>query len=205
MEGRGLGAANPKTRAPYAAATINRPLATLRHLLRLACDEWEIFLAAPRVRLEREPQGRVRWLEPAEETKLLEACRASRTKYLADVVTVALETGLRRAELLGLTWDRVDLSPGVLRLEVTKSGRRREVPMRQAVYNLLSGLPGPREGRVWPDRKIRRAFDFAVAKAGLDGFRFHDCRDHFVSWFMMRGGQLQVLKKLLATRTSRRR
>jgi site-specific recombinase XerD len=50
-------------------------------------------------------------------------------------VTVALETGLRRGELLGLTWDRVDLSRGVIRLETAKSGRRREVPMRQAVYN----------------------------------------------------------------------
>jgi integrase len=61
---------------------------------------------------------------------------------------VALESGLRRAELLGLTWDRVDFSRGVLRLEKTKSGERREVPMRQAVYEVLSALPGPREGRV---------------------------------------------------------
>jgi integrase len=78
---------------------------------------------APRIRLEREPQGRVRWLEPADEGRLLEACRKSRTQHLVDVVTVALETGLRKAGLLGLTWDRVDLSLGVLRLEVSKSGR----------------------------------------------------------------------------------
>jgi integrase len=44
-------------------------------------------------------------------------------------VIVALNTGLRLGELLGLTWERVDLSRGVIRLELTKSGRRREVPL----------------------------------------------------------------------------
>jgi integrase/recombinase XerD len=108
---------------------------------------------------------------------------------------VALETGLRKAEF-GLTWDRIDLSRGVLRLEITKSGRRREVPMRQAVYD-LPPLPGPREGRLWPARKIRTAFESAVTAAGLEDFRFHDCRHHFASWFMMRGGSRQALKELL--------
>jgi len=53
---------------------------------------------------------------------------------------------MRRSEVEGLTWDRVDLSRGVLRLELTKSGRRREVPMRQRVCDVLVGRPGPREG-----------------------------------------------------------
>jgi len=195
-----LAAVSPLTKAPYAAGSINRPLASLRHLLRLACDEWEVLKAVPRIRLEREPEGRVRWLEPDGEQRLLEACRKSRTTHLADVVTVALETGMRKGENLGLTWDRVDLSRGVIRLEVTKSGRRREIPMRQAVYTVLSGLPGAREGRVWPARQIRTAFENAVAAAGLDDFRFHDCRHHFASWFMMRDGKLQALKELLGYR-----
>jgi integrase len=192
-----LSAINPRTKLPYAPASINRPLAALRHLLQLACDEWEVLSAVPKIRLEKEPQARVRWLEPHEEVRLLEACRASRTKRLADIVTVALETGLRRGELLGLAWDRVDLSRGVIRLETTKSGRRREVPMRQAVYNVLAALPAPHHGRVWPYRSIRNAFEAAVETAGLDNFRFHDIRHHFASWFMMRGGNLQALKELL--------
>ena len=60
---------------------------------------------------------------------------AEGNKELRSVVVIALESGLRRSELLGLTWDRVDLSRGVIRLELTKSGKRREVPMRQVVYN----------------------------------------------------------------------
>ncbi len=171
-----LSAIKTRTKLPYAPASINRPLAALRHLLQLACDEWEVLSAVPKIRLEKEPQGRVRWLEPDEEVRLLDACRTSRTKQLAAIVTVALETGLRRGELLGLTWDRVDLSRGVIRLEVTKSGRRREVPMRQAVYDALAALPEPHRGRVWPYRSIRNAFESAVEAAGLDDFRFHDCQ-----------------------------
>src|SRR5439155_8229433 len=132
--GKGEGAAERR----LTAAAVNRPLALLRHLLRLAHEEWEAIPAVPTIRLEREPQGRIRWLEPDEEARLLDACRKSRTKHLADVVKVALETGLRRGELLGLTWEQVDMSRGVIRLEVTKSGKRREVPMRQAVYDVLA-------------------------------------------------------------------
>jgi hypothetical protein len=61
--------------------------------------------------------------------------------------------------------DRVDSSRGVLLLEAehTKRKRRREVPMRQAVYDVLAALPGPREGRVWPSGDIRTSFENAVA------------------------------------------
>src|SRR5205823_7083058 len=112
-------------------AAVNRPLSLLRHLLMLARDEWEVLAAVPKIRLKKEPQGRIRWLEPDEETRLLAACAKSRNPELTKIVTIALETGLRKGEMLGLTWDRVDLSRGVIRLEQTKSGKRREVPMRQ--------------------------------------------------------------------------
>ena len=128
---------------------------------------------------------------------LLAACAKSKNKALRSIVVIALESGLRRAEVLGLTWDRVDLSRGVIRLERTKSGKRREVPMRQVVYNTLAGLPGPREGRVFKTRSIRTAFENAAEAAGLDDFHFHDTRHHFASWFMMREGSLQELKEIL--------
>jgi integrase len=152
----------------------------------------------PKVRLEKEPQGRLRWLETDEERRLIATCGASTLPHLADPMTVALETGMRRSEAEGLTWDRVDLSRGVLRLEITKSGRRRGVPMRQRVYDVLAGRPGAREGRVWPEGSTRAAFEVALEVARLDvPFRFHDCRHHFASSFMMRGGSLPALQKIL--------
>jgi integrase len=182
---------------PLSAASINRPLALLRHLLRLARDEWGVLPQIPRVKLEREPEGRVKWLEPEEERRLLRACAASDDPRLLPIVTIALETGMRYSEILSMEWERVDLSRGVIRLERTKSGRRREVPMRQAVYEALAVLPETREGRVWPERSIRTAWETAVERAGLDDFHFHDCRHHFASWFMMRGGNLLALSKIL--------
>jgi integrase len=184
--------------APLSAASINRPLAVLRHLLRLAHEEWEVLPSVPKIRLEKEPEGRLRYLELDEEHRLLQACRVSTLAHLADLVTVALETGMRRSEVEGLTWGRVDFSRGVIRLEVTKSGKRREVPMRARVDAILAGMPEPRTGRVWPEASTRAAFEAAVEVARLDApFRFHDCRHHFASWFMMRGGSLLTLQKVL--------
>src|SRR5215470_4778107 len=133
-----------------------------------------VLEAVPKIKLEKEPEGRIRWLERHEEARLLAACAKSKNLYLAKIVTVALETGLRRGGLLGLTWDGIDLSRGVIRLESDEVGRRREVPMRQAVYDVLAALPGPREGRVWPCGDGRTSFENAVADAKLDDFHFHD-------------------------------
>jgi integrase len=80
----------------------------------------------------------------------------------------------------------------------TKSGKRREVPMRQVVYDLLAGLPEPRTGRIWRQRNIRTAFETAVEAAGLEDFHFHDLRHHFASWYIMRGGSLPSLQQILA-------
>jgi integrase len=182
------------------AATVNRELATLRHLLRLAVEEWQMLDRLPAVRLLREPEGRIRWLEPAEETRLVKACREAGGDELAAIVTIAMESGMRQGEILGLT-ELVDLSRGVFRLERTKSGRRREVPMRQGLYDLLVERPAPRARRLWATPRFpRAAWEVAVEEAKLDDFTFHDCRHHFASLFMMRGGSLQALREILGHR-----
>ena len=191
-----------RTERPLTAAAVNRPLSLLRHLLRLAHDDWELLPSVPKIRLEKEPQGRIRWLEPDEQARVLAACEKSQSKHLLPLVTIAMETGLRKGELLGLTWSQVDMSRGVIRLEMTKSGKRREVPMRQVVYNVLSQLPGPHEGRVWPAGSIRTAFENAVASANLDTpLHFHDLRHHFASWYVMRGGSVPALQQILGHAT----
>lgn len=53
-----------ETEKPLSAAAVNRPLALLRHLLRLAHDEWDVLDEVPKIRTEKEPQGRLRWLTP---------------------------------------------------------------------------------------------------------------------------------------------
>ena len=77
--------------------------------------------------------------------RLLGVCEQSKNRYLHAIVTLAINTGMRKGEVMGLIWERVDFSRGVLLLDQTKSGRRREVPMNRAVYDALSGLPGAKE------------------------------------------------------------
>jgi integrase len=112
------------------ASTESWPLALLRTLLRLAHEEWGTLDEVPKIRLEKEGEGRLRWLKPEEAQRLLDAARASRNAELIDLIELALFTGMRQAEVLKLAWDRVDRARGVVLLEVTKSGRRREVPPR---------------------------------------------------------------------------
>jgi integrase len=187
-------------------ATVNRELAMLRHLLRLV-EEWGYITKAPRIRMGRESEGRLRWLTPGEAGRLLHACRESRSKPLAAIVTVALNTGARKAEILSLTWDRVDFARGVLRFDKTKSGRRREVPMNGAVYDALSAVQGVRQGPVFCRRdgaawgNIRTAFEGAVEVAGLDNLVFHDLRHTCASWLVQRGRSLKEVQELLGHQT----
>jgi integrase len=75
-------------------STVNREQAILRHLLRLA-EEWGYIAKAPKIRLGREPEGRLRFLSEDEISRLLTACELKGVKspYLLPVVTVALHTG----------------------------------------------------------------------------------------------------------------
>jgi len=179
------------------AAAVNRPLALLRHLLRLAHEEWEAIDNVPRIRLEKEPQGRLRWLTQEEITRLLDAAAKSKNKELRANVIVALNTGLRLGELLGLIWERVDLSRGVIRLEVTKSGRRREVPLNAESYDALVSLNPKASGRVFRTKSVRKAYENAVINAKLDDVNFHTLRHTFASWAVMRGVSLKELQELL--------
>jgi len=151
----------------------------------------------PRIRLEKEPQGRLRWLTEDEISRLLNACGQSRNKKLRDAVVIALNTGLRLGELLGLVWARVDLSRGVIQLEVTKSGRRREIPLNDDSYRALVSL-GPKDsGRVFQTRYIKSAYNNAVKVARLHDVNFHTLRHTFASWAVMRGVALKELQELL--------
>jgi integrase len=192
-----LAAICPQTKQPYSAAAVNRPLAAVRHLLRLAHEEWQVIDAVPRIKLEREPQGKLRWLTQEEISALLAACHQSRNPELHTAVVLAINTALRRAELLGLTWDRVDLSRGVIRLEVTKSGERREVPLNADSYRSLVSLEPKVSGRVSRTRSIRIAFENAVSTAKLEEVTFHTLRHTFASWAAMKGVSLKELQELL--------
>jgi integrase len=190
-----------QTGEPLSAAAVNRPLALLRHVLRLAHEEWEALPSLPRIRLEREPEGRLRWLTAEEARRLLAACQESKNPDLGDLVELTLFTGLRQSEALGLTWDRVDRSRGVLLLVETKNKKRREVPLNAAADAVLARRWSERvEGLVFGSPnwdRYRTAWEAAVRRAKLDGFRFHDLRHTFASWAIQQRATLYEVKELL--------
>jgi integrase len=108
------------------AFTVSNELTVLRHMLRLG-RRWGYLDQVPDVELPKKPEGRRRFLDEAELGKLLEACQKSRNPYLGSIVTVAVHTGMRKAEILGLEWERVDLGSARLTLYKTKSGKPRGV------------------------------------------------------------------------------
>jgi integrase len=115
-------------------------------------------------------------------------------------------TGVRRGEALALTWDRVDRARGVVRLELTKSGKRREVPLSSNADSVLARRWTPdATGYVFGSRNwnaFRSAWEAALATARPESFRFHDLRHTFASWLVQRGRTLKEVQGPSVTRRS---
>jgi len=97
---------------------------------------------------------------------------------LNDVFTIALETGMRQSEICYLMSERVFIDRSFLRLESTKNGRAREVPLSEIAKNILRRRINKKSGRVFEYEPYDVSKDFrdARAAAGLSGFTFHDAR-----------------------------
>ena len=120
-------------------STVNRYMAALSAAFGIATTEWQWMPDNPfsRVRREREPDGRIRFLSPAERTALLEACRESKSKWLYLVVILALSTGMRQGEIMSLTWSQIDVAGKKITLLKTKNNQIRVVPLVGLAAGLL--------------------------------------------------------------------
>jgi integrase len=126
-----------------APATVVRELNTLSHAIETALREWGLWLPRNPVKLVRRPsvpQGRKRRLEDGEEERLLAACDRGRTPLLKQLVILAIETGMRRGELLGLRWEHVQLIKRIVHLPLTKNGESRDVPLSRRATDTLTAL-----------------------------------------------------------------
>ncbi|WP_255517222.1 tyrosine-type recombinase/integrase [Herbaspirillum sp. SJZ099] len=158
-------------------ATINRYLALIRSLLRMARDEWQWIDSFPKIRLLPGEVERDRWLSHAEAACLIAVC----PPHLAALVRFALATGCRAREITGLEWNRVDLTRCTAWLNQTKNGTPRGVPLNQDAADVLIEQVGkhPRYCFTYQGRRIaweltNSAWHTALAKAGIQDFRFHD-------------------------------
>ncbi|MFA6412857.1 MAG: site-specific integrase [Syntrophales bacterium] len=154
-------------------------------------------------------------------SKLLPSC----PPHLYDIVLCALNTGMRRGEILGLKWDQI--KDGLIYLQHTKTNTPRQVPINQTLTELFKFIRkkqkigtqyvftfSPKAKRKEEnsltvvntetgDRvlEVKRSFATAMKKAGIDNFRFHDLRHTFASHMIMRGASLKEVQEILGHTT----
>ena len=180
-------------------ATINRYLAAIRSLLRIARDEWQWLDSIPRVRLLTGEVERDRWLTREEADHLIAAC----APHLGALVRFALATGCRAREIADLEWNRVDLQRRTAWLDQTKNGTPRGVPLNRDAVAVLEGQLGkhPQFCFTYRGKPIRweltnTAWKNATRKADLKDVRFHDLRHTWASWHRQSGTSCDELKDL---------
>ena len=173
-------------------------LRLLKRILNLAL-EMGLIDKVPRFRMPKEPPGRIRYLEPAELSALLSACRESRSPYLYRAVLIALYTGMRKGEIMALRWDELDFANGFILVRNSKNGRPRMIPMAMELREYLLSIED-RKGLVVPG-EFSGAFARATRRAGITDFRFHDLRHHFASYLVMSGVDIRTVAELLGHRT----
>lgn len=162
--------------------TVIRELAYLSSIINHARREWGINTTnpVPLVRKPTSPAGRTRKLSDDEKSKLLQALepKGRQNSWTKPVVVLALETAMRRSELLGLRWENIDLASQAALLPDTKNGTPRTVPLSSAAVALLKSLPRNISGDVFPIKyfTLDAAFKRAVKRAELIDFHFHDLR-----------------------------
>jgi integrase len=208
--------------------TINRHVSILKHMFTKAVEwdmvEDETLKRIRRAKLLEENNRRLRFLSTEECGTLLNAC----DKHLKPIVIMAMNTGMRKGEILSLKWDNVDLNSGFILLDsgMTKNGERREIPinatLRTTLQELFKGTSDrPRRIDVTnvfyrvvyddPTEKakstgkafvnVQKSFSAACRRAKLKDFRFHDLRHTFASQLVMAGIDITTVKELLGHKT----
>lgn len=180
-------------------STRNRYRALIRAVLRRAWRKWEWLDRVPTLEEEDEPEGYTEHLTKEQ----AEALIAELPERYRKPVRFALLTGLRRANVFGLTWDKVDLAAGTVIVEAsTAKGKRRFiVPLNASARALLESVEG-REGRVWGDvtHVWQNVWEDACKRAGVK-IKFHGLRHTWATWHAQAGTPLDVLQKLGAWAT----
>ncbi|MDP1667084.1 MAG: site-specific integrase [Methylobacter sp.] len=194
-------------------ATVVRYMAALSHAFSIAVNEWEWLEDSPtrKVKNPTESDGRVRFLDDDERAKLLAACKESSNPLLYPCVILALSTGMRQGELMGLKWPDVNLKDNYLILHKTKNGTRRRVPLAGHGLELLREHAKVRRldtqllfpGKVHADKPmlLRGAFTEALKAAEITDFHWHDLRHCTASYLAMNGASLAEIAEILGHKT----
>src|SRR5262249_22769623 len=173
------------------ASTSRRQFALMHHIFEVARDEWGLPLQSnplDRVRLSGGSNCRERRLKPGEVEKLVEAAQCCRNRWVLPIILFAIETGMRRGEILAMRWEHIRKNEHSLLIPQSKNGYSRTIPISPGAFDLLSGLQVV-DDRVFPTTAtaFRLAWDRVRVRAQLTDLHFHDLRHEAISRFFERG------------------
>ncbi|ARO55094.1 hypothetical protein B2G69_13835 [Methylorubrum zatmanii] len=173
------------------ADTVRRELTIFRHCFEIARKEWDIPVTKNPLHDIRFPNPglpREERLPRYSDNRLELELATLRNRHIASAIKLAIETGMRRGELLSLKWKDVDLALGTARLNETKNGRPRTIPLTPAAVQELERIERKGE-RVIPvsANAIHLCWNRIRTRAGLGGLRFHDLRHEAISRFFELG------------------
>ncbi len=179
----------------------NRQTALLKHMLTKAVEWGKISdNQIAKVKLYKESNGRLRYLDKEEIEKLLRNCRGN----LKPIIIIALNTGMRRGEIFNLKWQDIDFKNGIINIYITKNGEKKTIPMNEMVKTAFIRVrKHPESAYVFsnekgePTKDIRKSFFTACRKSGILNFRFHDLRHTFASHLVMAGVDLNTVRELM--------
>lgn len=187
------------------SGSVRRYLDSLSGVFAVAIRDWEIATTNP-VRAIRKPangRARDRRLMPGELERVISA--ASEAPDLPAIITLAVETAMRRSEILGLEWRNIDLTKRLAYLPLTKNGLSRTVPLPTTAVQVLTALPRRIDGKVFQKngtslsgafqravRRARKSYEAERLASGasateleqdnyLRGLRLHDLRHERIS------------------------
>jgi len=184
-------------------ATANRDLSVLRRLLYFGLEEGYIAVnPLARMQMERERRTKRPVLSVREEQILLLAA----SEHLARIIICALDTGMRRGEILAQQWEDFDFDHRILYVSHSKTpeGEMREIPLTKRLHDLL--LPMKQEKgfaftfRDEPLKEIKRAWSAALRRSKLRHTRFHDLR-HTANTRLTLAGVMQEVRRELMGHT----
>jgi integrase len=162
-----------------------------------------------RVHKLREAPAREPYLTDEEEKRLF-AVLVGRRTHIRSIVVVALQTGMRQGEILGLKWEHIHFVQKTIYVAHTKTGRPRRIPMSKLVEVELRSL---KQDAVSDEhvfsyartglklRTFRHACEGACKQAGISGFRFHDLRHTFATRLRANGVHEMDIMTLLGHTT----
>ncbi len=173
------------------ASTINHELTLLNQIFRIAKAEWSIPVNNPIEGLSRPKSSpsRTRRLNGNEFTLLMDAVASCRNPHIKPVILFAIETGMRRSEILRIEWANIDLNNRTLSIDETKNGSPRIIALTQSAAEVLAEQHGKGLCQPFPlsIESFHMAWKRLMARSDIKNLHFHDLRHEAISRFFEKG------------------